>query len=65
MGQFDRSLEETLIDTQHKFIEELESLAKQSITESSHFYTANILRKAISELRRLYEIEWMYRGLTK
>jgi hypothetical protein len=44
-------------------LEKLEDLLLQATTERSHYYTAAVLREAIAEIRRLQEIEWMYKDL--
>lgn len=46
-------------------VERLEDLHKQATTERSHYYVASTCVEAIAEIKRLREIEWMYRDLCK
>lgn len=44
-------------------LDKLEDLHKQATTERSHHYVASCVKEAIAEIKRLREIEWMYKDL--
>lgn len=45
-----------------KLLKDIDDLIKQATTERSHYYTAEILRRAKVEIERLREIEWVMEG---
>lgn len=46
-------------------MEALAELLVQATTERTHYYVASVVRRAIAEIIRLREYEWMYKDLTK
>jgi len=58
-GSLQRMVEKDQMKNTSKMtlIEALEDLYLQATTEKSHFYTANLLKAAIKEIKRLQRIE--------
>ncbi len=51
--------------TDTEILKDLRDLLKQATTEHSHYYVANCCKRAIAEIERLREKEWMYDELCK